>query len=70
MEIIKYVNPDAPEQVVYKCKIGNLVRFGTLEKITAWRDDWVLNEEVYLLNEENSKKSTALFYKELDYKGD
>ena len=70
MRIIKHFNPHFPERETYKCTIRYTTKFGTLDEITAWRDDQMANEAEYKKLEELSVKAAGEFYKTLNYKGD
>ena len=47
MRIIKHYNPYRPDEEIYKCKIRYTTQYGTLEEVTAWRDDQLKNEAYY-----------------------
>ena len=70
MRIIKHFNPHFPDRETYKCTIRYTTKFGTLDEITAWRDDQLKNEDYYKSLEELNRKAAGEFYKTLDYKGD
>ena len=70
MRIIKHFNPHFPNRETYKCTIRYTTKFGTLDEITAWRDDQLKNEDYYKSLEESNRKAAGEFYKTLDYKGD
>jgi len=70
MEIIKHYNPYRPDEDIYKCTIRYTTQYGTLDEVTAWRDDQLENEAYYKEREELSFKAAGEFYKTLDYKGD
>ena len=70
MRIIKHFNPHFPDRETYKCTIRYTTKFGTLDEITAWRDDQLKNEDYYKSLEESNRKAAGEFYKTLDYKGD
>jgi len=70
MRIIKHFNPHFPDRETYKCTIRYATKFGTLDEITAWRDDQLKNEDYYKSLEESNRKAAGEFYKTLDYKGD
>ena len=70
MRIIKHFNPQFPNRETYKCTIRHTTKFGTLDEITAWRDDQLKNEDYYKSLEESNRKAAGEFCKTLDYKGD
>jgi predicted N-formylglutamate amidohydrolase len=70
MDIIRHDNPYKPDQEIYKCTIRYTTQYGTLEEVTAWRDDQIKNEAYYKECEELSFKAAGEFYKTLNYKGD
>lgn len=70
MRIIKHFNPHFPDRETYKCTIRYTTKFGTLDEITAWRDDQLKNEDYYKSLEELNRKAAGEFYKTLNYKGD
>ena len=70
MRIIRHYNSHFPDRETYKCTIRYTTKFGTLDEITAWRDDQLKNEDYYKSLEESNRKAAGEFYKTLDYKGD
>jgi len=70
MDIIRHDNPYKPDEEIYKCTIRYTTQYGTLEEVTAWRDDQIKNEAYYKECEELSFKAAGEFYKKLNYKGD
>ena len=70
MRIIRHYNPHFPERETYKCTVRNMTKFGTLDEVTAWRDDQLENEDHYKSLEELNNKAAGEFYKTLNYKGD
>ena len=70
MDIIRHDNPYKPDQEIYKCTIRYTTQYGTLEEVTAWRNDQIKNEAYYKECEELSFKAAGKFYKTLNYKGD
>ncbi len=70
MDIIRHDNPYKPDKEIYKCTIRYTTQYGTLEEVTAWRDDQIKNEAYYKECEELSFKAAGEFYKTLNYKGD
>jgi hypothetical protein len=70
MRILKHTNTHFPDKLIYKCTIGYNTKFGSLEDVTEWRDDHVLNEDYYAELAESNAKAAGEFYKKLYYKGD
>ena len=70
MRILKHTNTHFPDKLIYKCTIGYNTKFGSLEDVTEWRDDHVLNEDYYAKLAESNAKAAGEFYKKLYYKGD
>ena len=70
MRIIRHYNSHFPDRETYKCTIRNTTTFGTLDEITAWRDNQLKNEDYYKSLEESNRKAAGEFYKTLNYKGD
>jgi hypothetical protein len=70
MRIIKHFNPHFPDKDIYKCTIRNCTNYGTLDEVTAWRDDQMANEAEYKKLEELSVKAAGEFYKTLTFKND
>jgi len=70
MRVIRHYNSHFPDRETYKCTIRHTTKFGTLDEITAWRDDQLKNEDYYKSLEESNRKAAGEFYKTLDYKGD
>ena len=62
MRIIKHYNPYRPDEEIYKCKIRYTTQYGTLEEVTAWRDDQLKNEAHYKELEELHHKGAASYY--------
>ena len=47
MRILKHTNTHFPDKLIYKCTIGYNTKFGSLEDVTEWRDDHVVNADYY-----------------------
>ena len=70
MRILKHTNTHFPDKLIYKCTIGYNTKFGSLEDVTEWRDDHVMNADYYAKLAESNTKAAGEFYKKLSYKGD
>lgn len=70
MRIIRHYNSHFPDRETYKCTVRHTTTFGTLDEVTAWRDDQMKNEATYIANEELSRQRAGEYYKKLNYKGD
>jgi hypothetical protein len=70
MKIIQHHNTHFPDKLIYKCTIGYNTKFGSLEDVTEWRDDHVVNADYYAKLSESNTKASGEFYKKLSYKGD
>ena len=70
MRILKHTNTHFPDKLIYKCTIGYNTKFGSLEDVTEWRDDHVVNADYYAKLSESNIKASGEFYKKLSYKGD
>ena len=70
MRILKHTNTHFPDKLIYKCTIGYSTKFGSLEDVTEWRDDHVLNADYYAELAESNAKAAGEFYRKLYYKGD
>ena len=70
MRILKHTNTHFPNKLIYKCTIGYSTKFGSLEDVTEWRDDHVMNADYYAELAESNAKAAGEFYKKLYYKGD
>jgi hypothetical protein len=62
MEIIKYKKGE--KDYLYKCKIGNSTLYGSLEKVTAWRDERLKNVEYYNKIRELDYLSAKQYYED------
>ena len=47
MRIIQHINSHFPDKLIYKCTIGYETKFGSLDDVTEWRDDHVVNAKYY-----------------------
>ena len=70
MRIIRHYNSHFPDRERYKCTVRHTTYFGTLDEVTAWRDDQMKNEDYYKSLEESNTKAAGEFYQTLNYKGD
>ncbi len=70
MRIIQHVNSHFPDKLIYKCTIGYETKFGSLDDVTEWRDDHVVNAKYYEELSKSNTKAAGEFYKKLSYKGD